>query len=111
MVTLTYSTTNTILYIDGALSATGAVVNVVPGPDVRTNGFWLGSDSTGLIQARGFFDDVYAFDKALDAHTVANMHTYFRGFYGVNPFNFVRKVFNAPSEPSFTAGFNAVTGS
>src|SRR6266567_8075406 len=38
MLALTYSSTNTALYLDGQLSATGLAVSVFPGPAVRTNG-------------------------------------------------------------------------
>src|SRR5439155_5579140 len=42
IISLSYSPSNTVLYIDGALAATGPGVNYWPGSAVRTNGFALG---------------------------------------------------------------------
>ncbi len=47
--------TNTLLYIDGQLAATGAPVTIVPATNVWTNGFFVGSDSAGFEQSRGIF--------------------------------------------------------
>ena len=43
-VALTYSPTNTALYLDGVLATNGPGVTVYPGPDVLTNGFFIGAD-------------------------------------------------------------------
>ena len=39
-VALTYSPTNTALYLDGVLATNGPGVTIYPGPDVLTNGFY-----------------------------------------------------------------------
>ena len=51
---LIYST-NTLLYIDGQLAATGGPVTILPATNVWTNGFFIGSDASGYEQARGVF--------------------------------------------------------
>ncbi len=50
-----YSPSNSFLYLDGQLAATGTGVTFVPGTNTRTNGLWIGSDSAGYEQARGAF--------------------------------------------------------
>ncbi len=51
---LVYST-NTMMFIDGQIAATGGPVTIVPATNVWTNGFFVGSDSLGYEQARGIF--------------------------------------------------------
>jgi hypothetical protein len=110
MIALTYSATNTALYLDGQLSATGLAVTVFPGPAVRTNGFWIGSDSTGLAQVHGLIDDIFTFDTALDADTILSLYGYFHGGYIINPYNIRSRIASAPASPTYTPTFNAVTG-
>jgi hypothetical protein len=50
-----YSPSNSFLYLDGELAASGTGVTIVPGTNVWTNGFFIGSDSLGYEQARGAF--------------------------------------------------------
>ena len=50
-VALTYSATNTALYLDGVLATNGPGVTVYPGPDVLTNGFYIGSDEQRAISS------------------------------------------------------------
>jgi hypothetical protein len=47
--------TNSALYLDGQLAATGGPVTIVPDTNVWTNGFLIGSDLSGFEQARGVF--------------------------------------------------------
>ncbi len=62
---LTYSSSNTALYIDGALATNGPGVTVLPPPEALTNGFSIGSDfGTGMQQAHGQFDDLWTFSGA-----------------------------------------------
>jgi hypothetical protein len=60
LIGLTYTATNSILYVDGQLATNGIGVSYWPGHDVLTNGFWIGSDFSGIEQARGEFVDVEA---------------------------------------------------
>jgi hypothetical protein len=52
---LIYSPTNSVLWLDGQLAATGGPATIVPATNLWTNGFNIGSDSAGYEQARGIF--------------------------------------------------------
>ncbi len=81
MVAVTYSPTNSALYLDGTLAASGPGVTVYPGLDVLANGFVVGSDyETALAQARGTFDDLATYDFPLDAQTIASLYGYYSMF-------------------------------
>lgn len=87
-ITLTYSSTNVSLYLDGQLETndTGGL-NVWPGSDVLSNGFFVGSDSNGIYQAQGMIDDLYTYNVPLDAGTIGG-YFIFDGFdYWMNPRN------------------------
>jgi hypothetical protein len=109
LIALTYSATNTALYLDGVLATNGPGVTVWPGPEVLTNGFCVGSDSTGVAQARGMFDDLVTYGFPLEAETVASVFDYYSVVYCLNPANFAN-LKSAPSTPEFTPEFRAITG-
>jgi hypothetical protein len=92
-IALTYSVTNTALYLDGALVTNGLPLSVYPGTDVLSNGFFIGSDSNGVLQAHGQFNDLYTFNTALDAGTIAAIFNKECGIYSLNPYN--QAMFNA----------------
>lgn len=70
---LAYST-NTVLYIDGELAATGGPVTIVPSTNVWTNGFFIGSDSSGYEQARAVFWQMQFYDSVwFDYNDTANL--------------------------------------
>jgi len=70
-IALTYSSTNTSLYIDGqAVLTNGSGIVYYPGLAVRTNGFFVGSDSTGTNQARGEFDNLATYNYPLSASAI-----------------------------------------
>jgi hypothetical protein len=111
---LTYSATNSALYLDGLLATNGLPVTVFPGLNVLTNGFLVGSDSNGIFQAHGMFDDIETFNYPLDAGTISNLFTWEVGAYVINPNNTLPiddNLRSAPSSPSTGPIFNAVTGS
>ncbi|HTV41408.1 MAG TPA: LamG-like jellyroll fold domain-containing protein [Candidatus Sulfotelmatobacter sp.] len=73
MIDVTYSPTDTAIYINGRLAATGDGVLYVPSGDILTNGFSIGSDfATGIQQAHGQFDDLYTYDYQLNAGEIAD---------------------------------------
>ena len=55
-IALTYSASNTALYLDGVLATNGPPLTVYPGPEVLTNGFWIGGDGSGVLQSHGMYD-------------------------------------------------------
>lgn len=107
---LTYSATNTELYLDGELAASGAGVTVFPGPEVLTNGFGIGSDPDGWAQARGVFDDIYTYDFPWDSNTVDFVFSSFRSYYAINIFNTMAAIESAPTVPPGPTVFNAISG-
>src|SRR5437588_11143652 len=109
MIALTYGA-NTALYWDGALLTNGPALTYWPGPTVLSNGFFIGSDSTGGSQARGMFDDLAAYDVQLDADTVFSLW-YSGWIFYMNPMNKANNIASAHSEPAWTPSFNAITGS
>jgi len=71
-IVLTYNLTNSSLYIDGQISVTNGVgVAYYPGVAVRTNGFTIGSSSSGTNQAKGQFDELETFNYPLPFTPIA----------------------------------------
>jgi hypothetical protein len=101
-IALTYSATNTALYLDGALATNGPPLTIYPGPEVLANGFYIGSDSNGVLQARGMFDELATYNYPLDAETISNTISYALTFYYANPLN-ADSMISAPSSPSTNA--------
>jgi hypothetical protein len=111
-IALTYSATNSALYLDGKLKTNGLPATVYPGLDVLTNGLFIGSDSTGTLQAHGMLDDIFTYNYPLDAGTISNIFNWEIGFYITLPWNTVPNpnIQSAPSSPETIPTFNAVTG-
>ena len=108
---LTYSSSNSALYLDGKLAATGSNVTIFPAPNALTNGFFIGSGPTGFSQSRALFDDIYTFGNALSDTDMENIYNeeYFDIF--LNPNNPSPHIVSAPSSSTNGPIFNAVTGS
>lgn len=86
-IAMSYSATNTALYLDGFPATNGPGVTVLPGTNAITNGFFVGSDSTGFAQSRGQFDDIYTFENPIDADDAENIYDgQFYDFF-LNPYN------------------------
>jgi Concanavalin A-like lectin/glucanases superfamily/Bacterial TSP3 repeat len=112
-IALTYSATNSSLYLDDQPAVTnGLGVTYWPGPDVLTNGFFIGSDSSGTpaTLAHGDFDDLSTYNYQLSPTAVSGSFNVFGiVYYGTNLFQFIH---SAPFTPSTNSdgGFNAVGG-
>jgi hypothetical protein len=111
-IALTYSATNSDLYLDGSLMTNGLPATVYPGLDVLTNGFYIGSDASGISQAHGLFDDVFTYNYPLDAGTVSNLYNWELPFYKLIPWNTVPNahIQSGDSSPSYVPTYNAITG-
>jgi hypothetical protein len=110
-VALTCSATNTALYLDGALVASGPGVTVYPGPEVLTNGFFIGSDVFGQNQAHGLFSKLVTYDVPLDSGTIAQIFTSEYLSYILSPLNTAMfGLSSAEASPSVTPTPNVVTG-
>lgn len=110
-IALTFSATNTALYLDGALATNGPPMTVYPGLNVLANGFFIGSDSNGVAQARGLFNSVATYSSPLDAGTIQGIFNEQIPWLYLNPLNKAMNSFaSASSAPSFSNGYQAITG-
>jgi len=109
-IAFTYSTTNTALYVDGTLVASGPAITNYPGANALANGFFIGSDSNGVLQAEGMLDDLDTYNVPLDADTIAETYQMLLIEYLLNPFN-RPEIVSANYNPSTNAVTpDAVTG-
>jgi len=112
-VVLTYSATNTALYLDGVLATNGPPLTVYPGPDVLANGFYIGSDSNGVYQADGLFNDVVTYNVPLDADTIQEIFDSEYILYELSPWNtaMMANIISAPSSTTtYTPLADVITG-
>lgn len=110
-VALTYSATNTALYLDGALVTNGPPLTVYPGPEVLGNGFFIGSASNGVAQAQGLFNSLQTYTVPLDAANLQQMFNRDLTYYLMSPLNrAMSPVASAGYSPSITATPNVITG-
>ena len=112
LIALTYSATNTAIYFDGILATNGPPLTNYPGAGVLANGFYLGSDSNGLNQAHGLYNNFVTYDAPLDDSTIQQTFSSQYPYYLLNPFNAAMFLFtSATSNPSFNANsYSAITG-
>ena len=68
---LNYTPSNTALYLNSSLVATGLGVTYWPGATVRADGFTVGSDASGGRQALGLFEDLETFNHPLATNDIA----------------------------------------
>jgi hypothetical protein len=98
------------MYLDGVLATNGPGLSNWPGTNVLAGGFYLGSDSNGLNQASGSFDDLYTYNVPLDASAIQSGYNLFWADYYLTPWNDMAAIVSAPSSPSYTPTFDAITG-
>jgi hypothetical protein len=84
---ITYSPSNSALYVDGLLVTNGLPVLYRPDPSVLTNGFSIGSDATGTAQVHGMIDNVATCAYPLKADTIWQVYNLGLGGFALNPFN------------------------
>jgi len=110
-IVLTYSVTNTALYLDGGLITNGPGLTVYPGPDALANGFFIGSDSSGVFQAQGLFNSVTTYNVPLDAGTVQQLFSSGYNYYLMSPWNTAMfSIVSAPYTPSTSSTPDVITG-
>jgi hypothetical protein len=71
-VALTYNRFRSQLYVDGQLATNGAGAFYLPSANVVSNGFFVGSDNTGMAQSRSLIDDLATYNYALSADDITN---------------------------------------
>jgi hypothetical protein len=84
---ITYSPSNSALYVDGLLVTNGLPVSYHPDSSVLTNGFSIGSDATGTVQVHGMIDNVATCAYPLKADTIWQVYNLGLGGFALNPFN------------------------
>ncbi len=111
-VALTYTATNTLLYLDGTLATNGPGVTVYPGQNALTNGFCIGGDAAGTNQSHGLFNNVGTYNVPLDSGTIQSIFSQTYPLYMMSPWNLAMdSLSSASSTPSFTStSFSAITG-
>jgi hypothetical protein len=98
-VALTYSSTNVSLYLDGQLATNDpGGLSVWPGNNVLANGFYVGSDSNGVLQAHGLFNTVATYNYPLASNDVQTIFNWNYTYYEILPWN--QAMFNIVSAPS-----------
>ena len=109
LIGLTYST-NSSLYIDGELVTNGSPVTCGPDYAVQNDGgFFIGSDNTGVAQARGIFDEISTYANPLDAGFIFESYWYGSAPYYLNPENRANLT-SAPSYSTNSPTFSAING-
>ena len=72
LISLTYDQTQSQLYIDGQLVTNGAGVQYLPSASVVSNGFFVGSDHTGMQQAHAQIDDLSTYNYVIWTTAITN---------------------------------------
>lgn len=111
-VSVTYSPTNTALYLDGDFVTNGPGMTVYPGPDVLTNGLFIGSSAGGSNQARGLFNTLQTYNYPLNSNDVQTIFNWYYTGYMISPWNMAMFIASAPSAPStnLASSYNIITG-
>ena len=109
LISLTYSPTNSAIYLDGILATNGLPATYLPNAAVLAEGFFVGSDNSGGAHARGMFDDLSTYNFQLDAASISNAFNDQFFYYYLNPANFANWS-SASSTPSYDPTFVAITG-
>ncbi|PWU12226.1 MAG: hypothetical protein C5B50_21875 [Verrucomicrobia bacterium] len=112
-IALTYSSdaaSNTALYLDGQWITNGPPTTCLPGSDALTNGFYIGSDSNGIAQIHGMFDDLFTYDHPLTSNEIASLFNKYVAQYWLNPLNEPANIVSGPSSPTNVPTFVAITG-
>jgi hypothetical protein len=110
-VALSYSATNTALYLDGGLVTNGPPLTVYPSQSALANGFFIGSDTNGIYQAQGLFNSVATYNVPMDGGTIQAIFNQTFPYYMMSPLNTAMfTLFSASSSPTYTGGYNAISG-
>jgi len=111
-IALTYSPTNTALFLDGEFVTNGPGMTIYPGPEVLANGFYLGSSAGGTNQAHGLFNTLQTYNYPLSSDDVQTIFDWYYMYYMISPFNMAMfNIDSAPSDPSpLLDTYNIITG-
>ena len=76
-ITVSYSSSNTALFLDGAIATNGPGISIWPGSDVLTNGFLLAATIPASHRRTGEFDDLWTCSFPLDAYDALDEYLVF----------------------------------
>ena len=110
LIALTWTSTNSALYVDGMCMTNGPGISVLPDSDVLANGFTIGSDAaTGMLQMHGALSSLTSYNYALDPGTIGTEWVLAGIFYWNNSVamgNFT----NPPYSPGISDIYDVVSG-
>jgi hypothetical protein len=108
---VTYSETNSALYLDGEFITNGPGMTVYPGQDVLTNGLFIGSSPGGTNEAHGLFNTVQTYNYPLSSDDIETIFDWYYTWYMLMPQNMAMFISSAPtSQTSYTPFANVITG-
>lgn len=99
-ITLTYSSTNVSLYLNGQLATNDpGGLSVLPPPAEQA--VWFGSDTNGNEQAQGLFNTVETYNVVLSTNDIEQIYGWEEPLYFMNPYDTAYAALSpAPSNPS-----------
>jgi hypothetical protein len=108
LIALTWSSTNTSLFVDGTCLTNGPGISVLPGMDVISNGFTIGSDiATGMLQMHGALNSLATYNYVLDSGSI-NVEAVLEAIYYLATANVSS---NAPyASPGVSAVYDIISG-
>jgi hypothetical protein len=110
LIALTWTTTNTSLFVDGVCLTNGPGISALPNSTVLSQGFTIGSDAaTGTQQMHGSLSSLVSFNAALDADSVSAEWVLNGIFYFLNPDN-LGNFENPPYTPGMSDIYDVVSG-
>jgi hypothetical protein len=110
LIALSWTSTNTSLYVDGACLTNGPGISVLPNTDVISNGFTIGSDAaTGMLQMHGAINSLKTYNFPLDANTISAEWVLDGIFYLHDP-GTLGNFTNAPYSPGVSQIYDVVSG-
>ncbi len=110
LIALTWTSTNTVLYVDGNVLTNGPGISVLPSLAVMSNGFAIGSDAqTGLLQMHGAINSLYSYNFPLDPGSINAEYVLGQIFY-LHESGALGNFTNAPYSPGYSQIIDYVSG-
>jgi hypothetical protein len=111
LIALTWTSTNSALFVDGVCLTNGPGISVLPSSDVLAEGFTIGSDAaTGMLQMHGALNSLTSYNYALDPSSIGAEWVLAGIFYLHNNPNALGNFTNAPYSPAISDIYDVVSG-
>ncbi len=106
-IALTWSSTNTSLYVDGICLTNGPGISILPDTSVISNGFTIGSDlATGMLQMHGAMNSLATYNYVLSGSAVDTQAVLSEILY----YSVIALSTNASYYPAFSDIYDVVSG-